>query len=204
MNCFVSKDRMMIRTHYLLRATVLPLALMTGMVASAKLPPPSDEAKAKAAETAAKTAWSGKVGAYQLCKSQDKVARAYLAGAKNGVPTGAAGRMGTVSAAADAPGWRSAAMPMGSATSVAEAGSSPAAAPAATVVAGMPPLSTPATAQPVAMPGCADPGAFTYVAESAAPPPLESAGAHSPAKTATAPPQGAATSAEQNPAPKTK
>jgi len=40
----------------------------------AKLPPPSDEAKAKAAEAAAKTAHAGKVDAYLLCKSQDKVA----------------------------------------------------------------------------------------------------------------------------------
>ena len=39
-----------------------------------KLPAPSDEAKAKAAEAAAKTAWNGKVDAYLLCKSQDKVA----------------------------------------------------------------------------------------------------------------------------------
>jgi hypothetical protein len=41
--------------------------------ASAKLPAPSDEAKAKAAETAAKTAYTGKMDGYLLCKSQDKV-----------------------------------------------------------------------------------------------------------------------------------
>ena len=45
-----------------------------GASALAKLPPPSDEAKAKAAEAAAKTAHTGKVDAYLLCKSQDKVA----------------------------------------------------------------------------------------------------------------------------------
>jgi hypothetical protein len=50
--------------------------------ASAKLPPPSDEAKAKAAEAAAKTAHTGKVAAYQLCQSMDKVASAYHAQAK--------------------------------------------------------------------------------------------------------------------------
>ena len=55
--------------------------LFAGAVA-AKLPAPSDEAKAKAAETAAKTAWTDKVAAYQLCKAQDKVAAAYLAEAK--------------------------------------------------------------------------------------------------------------------------
>lgn len=42
--------------------------------AFAKLPAPSDEAKAKAAEAAAKTAHAGKTDAYMLCKSQDKVA----------------------------------------------------------------------------------------------------------------------------------
>ena len=49
------------------------LLLVTGL-AIAKLPAPSDEAKAKAAEAAAKTAWAGKVDAYTLCKAQDKVA----------------------------------------------------------------------------------------------------------------------------------
>ena len=48
----------------------------------AKLPAPSDEAKAKAAEIAAKTAWSGKVDIYLLCKSQDKVAASYYKTAK--------------------------------------------------------------------------------------------------------------------------
>ena len=42
--------------------------------AFAKLPAPTDEAKAKAAEAAAKTAHAGKTDAYMLCKSQDKVA----------------------------------------------------------------------------------------------------------------------------------
>lgn len=41
--------------------------------AMAKLPAPSDEAKAKAAEASAKTAHAGKVEAYLLCKSQDRV-----------------------------------------------------------------------------------------------------------------------------------
>ena len=50
------------------------LLLSVSALALAKLPPPSDEAKTKAAEAAAKTAWTGKVEAYQLCKSQDKVA----------------------------------------------------------------------------------------------------------------------------------
>ena len=43
----------------------------------AKLPAPSPEAAAKAAEAAAKTAWAGKVDNYKLCLSQDKVAAHY-------------------------------------------------------------------------------------------------------------------------------
>ena len=56
---------------------LLVLALAAGS-AVAKLPPLSDEAKAKAAEAAAKTAWSGKVASYQLCQSMDRVAADYL------------------------------------------------------------------------------------------------------------------------------
>jgi hypothetical protein len=56
-------------------------ALATG-AAWAKLPPPSDEAKAKAAEAAAKTAHGNKVANFQLCKSMDRVAAAYRDGAK--------------------------------------------------------------------------------------------------------------------------
>jgi hypothetical protein len=40
---------------------------------AAKLPAPSEEAKAKAAEAAAKAAHAGKTDAFQLCKAQDKV-----------------------------------------------------------------------------------------------------------------------------------
>jgi hypothetical protein len=60
---------------------VATLAACT-LPAVAKLPAPSDEAKAKAAEAAAKTAWSNKVASYQLCKSMDQVATAYFAQAK--------------------------------------------------------------------------------------------------------------------------
>jgi hypothetical protein len=60
----------------------LALALSACTLAFAKLPAPSDEAKAKAAETAAKAAWSDKVASYQLCKSQDAVAATYYADKK--------------------------------------------------------------------------------------------------------------------------
>ncbi|TXC65595.1 hypothetical protein FSC37_04400 [Piscinibacter aquaticus] len=63
----------------------LLLALITTSLtgaALAKLPPLSDEAKAKAAEAAAKTAHAGKVDNYKLCLSMDKVAAHYMAEAK--------------------------------------------------------------------------------------------------------------------------
>ena len=50
--------------------------------ASAKLPPPSDEAKAKAAEATARTAYNNKVAEYQLCKTTDRIAATYLAEAR--------------------------------------------------------------------------------------------------------------------------
>lgn len=65
-----------------------PLALMgtttllIALQAVAKLPAPSDEAKAKAAEAAAKTAHGGKVDGYKLCLAMDRVAAGYQAAAK--------------------------------------------------------------------------------------------------------------------------
>ncbi len=56
-------------------------ALAAGLLALpvlAKLPAPSDEAKAKAAEAAAKTAHAGKVDNYKLCLSMDKAAAHYF------------------------------------------------------------------------------------------------------------------------------
>jgi hypothetical protein len=53
-----------------------------GATAAAKLPPPSDEAKAKSAEAAARTAHGNKVAEFKLCKAMDQVAATYLAEAK--------------------------------------------------------------------------------------------------------------------------
>ena len=107
--------------------------------ADAKLPPLSDEAKAKAAETAAKTQWTDKVGAYQLCRSQDRTAEHYKKTAQ---------------------------------------------------AAGKP------VAAPVETPSCTDPGPFVPPVAASAAPPLEASGAHSPPKTATAPPSTNRTAAE--------
>jgi hypothetical protein len=52
-------------------------ALAISFSAAAKLPALSDEAKAKAAEAAAKTAHGNKVADFQLCKSREKVAAHY-------------------------------------------------------------------------------------------------------------------------------
>ena len=130
---------------------VLVALLLTG-TAFAKLPPASDEAKAKAAETTAKAAHTDKVGSYLLCQSQDRVAAGYRAAAK------AANRE---------------------------------------------------VKPPAEAPACADPGVFAYVpapaatpvptpvpAPAAVQPPLEAAGAHSPPKTAVAPPSTKTPAAE--------
>jgi hypothetical protein len=63
---------------------VIALACLVGFaaVAFAKLPPLPDDAKAKAAEAAAKTAHGNKVADFQLCKSMDRVAAQYMAEGK--------------------------------------------------------------------------------------------------------------------------
>ena len=58
--------------------------------ALAKLPPPSDEANAKAAEGAAKAAWAAKASLYKVCQIEDRLAKEYRASAKDApaaVPT---------------------------------------------------------------------------------------------------------------------
>lgn len=56
----------------------LALVFLSAGVAYAKLPPPSEEAKAKADEAKAKTEYGDKVGAYKLCLTQNRVAENYL------------------------------------------------------------------------------------------------------------------------------
>ena len=64
---------------FIISAALLCLAAFPAL---AKLPALGDEAKAKAAEAAAKTGHGNKVASYQLCQSMDKVAVAYFAQAK--------------------------------------------------------------------------------------------------------------------------
>ena len=120
-------------------AAVLTAALGSSLVLSvaAKLPPLSDEAKAKAAEAAAKTAWSDKVASFQRCKAMNKAAANYQAAMKQEGKT---------------------------------------------------------AASPIDTPPCADPGPYASPAASA--PPIEAAGAHSPPKTANAPPSSTTPAAD--------
>jgi len=64
------------------KCLIFLLAACVSCLALAKLPALNDEAKAKAAEAAAKTAWAGKMDNYLLCKSQDKAAVSYYKSAK--------------------------------------------------------------------------------------------------------------------------
>ena len=74
----------------LISLATLVLASLFSASAMAKLPAPSDEAKAKAAEAAAKTAHGNKVADFQLCKSREKVAAHYYKTAEaSGKPTSA-------------------------------------------------------------------------------------------------------------------
>ncbi|OYU98533.1 MAG: hypothetical protein CFE45_16110 [Burkholderiales bacterium PBB5] len=66
----------------------LPIALLACLLAAApgfalaKLPAPSDEAKAKADEAKAKTAHGDKLAAFQLCNAMNRVAGSYQAATK--------------------------------------------------------------------------------------------------------------------------
>jgi hypothetical protein len=147
----------------MIRWMLTAAALAVSGLAAAKLPALDDAAKAKAAEAAAKTAWQGKLDAYQLCKAQDKIAAKY----KSGHPAQA---------------QQSAAQAASAAVAAAKA---PVATPATASQGGATPVLAIASPAP-SIPSCADPGAFVY-----APPdqkPLETSAAHSPAATAASPP----------------
>jgi hypothetical protein len=115
---------------HLLLATAL---LGSAGLAFAKLPPPDDAAKAKAAETAAKAAWQSKVDSFQLCKSQDRVVAMYKKTAAKPM-AGPGAKVTSPAAAASA------------SASAAAAGTSP-------------PTGVPVAAAPAP---CSDPGPFAY------------------------------------------
>ena len=62
------------RRNHTARNLVAMFVASLAVCAMAKLPPLSDDAKAKAAENAAKSAWTDKVGAYRLCQAMNRTA----------------------------------------------------------------------------------------------------------------------------------
>ena len=65
-----------------MRIALIMLACLVAAPAVAKLPPVSDEAKAKAEEAAAKSAWTDKIGAYKTCIAMDRAADNFRQNAK--------------------------------------------------------------------------------------------------------------------------
>lgn len=80
-----------------MKRSLLCLSMLVATSVFAKLPAPvlTDEAKAKAEEAKAKTAWAAKVDGYKLCLSMDRAAGHYF---KTAASTGK-----TVKAAAELP-----------------------------------------------------------------------------------------------------
>jgi len=122
----------------LISLATLALASLFSVSTMAKLPAPSDEAKAKAADAAAKTAHGNKVADFQLCKSREKVAAHFYKTAKASgkstnppVATPACADPGPfVAAAPAAPAAVAAAPSAGAKPAVPGAATAPAAAPA--------------------------------------------------------------------------
>ena len=109
-----------------MKKTLLVLsALAIGFSAAAKLPAPSEEAKAKAAEAAAKTAHGNKVADFQLCKSREKVAAHYYKTNGKGKAAPAA-----TPACADPGAYKPAETTVAAPAAASPAGAKPAAAPA--------------------------------------------------------------------------
>jgi hypothetical protein len=173
----------------------------------AKLPPPDEATKAKAAETSAKAAWQSKVDAYLLCKAQDRVAAQYKSRSAarvqptaGMVQTAAAPTAGSPAAAPAAAMTTPPAAPAAAATPSPGAAAAPAATASADAAAQAAAPGTPVAAKP--LPPCVEPGPFAYN-----PPeqkPLEAAGAHSPSGTAANPPSVRPPSAEMAPSPARK
>lgn len=117
----------------------LSLLALTASVALAKIPAPvlTDEAKAKAAEAAAKTAHGGKIDGYKLCVSMEKTAAHWTKTAKG---LGKEAKPATATPACADPGafvWPLPAAP-------AAVAAAPTAAPAAVVAAAAKPAAAPA------------------------------------------------------------
>ncbi len=117
------------------RASVALATVLCATAAVAKLPPLSDEAKAKAAEAAAKTAWSNKVADFQLCNAMNRTAARFAADAKK---AGKEVKAPVDTPACADPGPFAAAAPAGAAPAAAAAASGAAAAAAKPAAASAP------------------------------------------------------------------
>ncbi len=171
----------------IIRMTLTAVALAASGLVLAKLPPLDDAAKAKAAETAAKAAWQGKVDAYKLCQVQDRIAAQYRR------TSAAAGR------STNAPGANAPNVNVAAAASATPGAAPPAAAAAGTAAGAAATAGTPVTTSvaPTSLAACMDPGPFAY--NPPAQTPLETSGAHSPAGNAAAPPSVRPESAKMAP-----
>ena len=72
-----------------LALALVSIALVPSTSALAKLPPPTDEARAIQVAASAKAAWGAKVAAFQLCQVQDRLAKRFGAPAGS-TPAGTA------------------------------------------------------------------------------------------------------------------
>lgn len=162
------------------------LAAAVGSAALAKLPPPTPEEQAKAAELKAKAAWTAKASAFQLCRVQDRIAGKFGGKSTVQVPAGAV-QPAAASSAAPATTAAQPAQPAAAAAAAAASAARPASGSAA---AGTPVASAPAAP-------CIDPGPFAYTP--APEKPLETSGAHSPAGNAATPPSVRPEAAEMRP-----
>ena len=203
-----------------MKKTIVSALLMTGCaLASAKLPPLDDAAKAKGAETAARASWQTKADAHRLCQVQDRVAAHYRKSADTGK-----GKEGATVPAAMATATAFTVSPGGSPAAAAATPAAAAAPTAATALPAAGPATAPggvaskAPASPVAVnpavaggtaavaagpatpTPCADPGPFSYNPVQQTP--LETSGAHSPAGNAVSPPSVNAPAASMAPAKK--
>jgi hypothetical protein len=188
----------------MIRLTLTAVALAVSGAALAKLPPLDDAAKAKAAETAARAAWQGKVDAYKLCQVQDRIAAQYKskrpAVAVPGgavVPTTAAPAAPTAGTAPAAPAATSTPTTAAAAAAIAKAPSNSTNPTTASQGGGTPVPNVASAAPAGGAVGCADPGPFAYNPPSQTP--LETSGAHSPAGNAAAPPSVRPESAQMAP-----
>lgn len=147
--------------HKSMIAMITLAGIMTMGAADGKLPPLSDEAKAKAAEEKNKVAWADKVAAYKLCLAQDRVAAYYKKTKKSSAPTapenaGATATAPSVPTIAPAPAPTPTPAPTPAPAAAAPASGS-SAMPATSSASPMPPA---ASATPLAIPPCQDPGPY--------------------------------------------